>query len=224
MKPFDCNWKNPGMELFSSRRWATGSAQQSNNYGIMPCMCCIIFLGLTNSFLLGPIQPSSPTGKELHDPGQHHIQAISYRSPTCSLLTSTGSTQARGKNIALSQRHRAKSCSANFFLFWWKMFEPVSAQLVWSRQKTINLDSKLDSWNLLLCSTVRQPISKKLGQTSNENKNILIHGRARRLLCCRRTFNFRKNMLIQNVQFSQNPVNPNTSFRWQKSKTNFSIA
>ena len=79
MKPFDCNWKNPGMELFSSRRWATGSAQQSNNYGIMPCMCCIIFLGLTNSFLLGPIQPSSPTGKELHDPGQHHtIMPTSY--------------------------------------------------------------------------------------------------------------------------------------------------
>ena len=29
------------MELFSRRRWATGSAQQSNSYGIMPCMCCI---------------------------------------------------------------------------------------------------------------------------------------------------------------------------------------
>ena len=35
------------MELFSSRRWTTGSAQQSNNYGMKPCMCCINFLGLT---------------------------------------------------------------------------------------------------------------------------------------------------------------------------------
>ena len=32
------------------RNWqveATGSAQLSNNYGIRPCMCCIIFSGLT---------------------------------------------------------------------------------------------------------------------------------------------------------------------------------
>ena len=55
-------------ELFSGRRWGTGSAQQSNNYGIMSCMCCIIFGGQRkhNSCLLGPIQPSSPTAKELH--------------------------------------------------------------------------------------------------------------------------------------------------------------
>ena len=57
------------MELFSWRRWATGSAQQSNSYGIMPCMCCIIFLGLTQTQQLfaWPIQPSSPATKELHD-------------------------------------------------------------------------------------------------------------------------------------------------------------
>ena len=30
-------------------RWATGSAQQVNNYGIIPCMCCIIFWGLTQT-------------------------------------------------------------------------------------------------------------------------------------------------------------------------------
>ena len=44
------------MELFSRRRWTTGSGQQSNNYGIMPCMCCIIFLGFninTTAFCLG---------------------------------------------------------------------------------------------------------------------------------------------------------------------------
>ena len=35
------------MELFSRRRWATGSAQQSNNFGIMSRMCCINFSGLT---------------------------------------------------------------------------------------------------------------------------------------------------------------------------------
>ena len=35
------------IELFSRRRLATGLAQQSNNNGIMPCMCCIIFSGLT---------------------------------------------------------------------------------------------------------------------------------------------------------------------------------
>ena len=28
------------MEHFSRRRWTSGSAQQSNNYGIMPCMWC----------------------------------------------------------------------------------------------------------------------------------------------------------------------------------------
>ena len=51
-----CNEQNVGtqksshsmhldMELFSRRRWTTGSAQQSNNNGIMPCKCCIIFWG-----------------------------------------------------------------------------------------------------------------------------------------------------------------------------------
>ena len=56
------------MELFRTRRWATGSAQQSNNYVIMPYMCCIIFFGLTQTqqLLLWPIQPSYPTTKELH--------------------------------------------------------------------------------------------------------------------------------------------------------------
>ena len=62
------NSKGLSMELFSRRRWATGSAQQSNNFGIMPCMCCIIFwvYHKHNSFLLGLIQPSSPNTKELH--------------------------------------------------------------------------------------------------------------------------------------------------------------
>ena len=56
------------MEPFSRRRWATGSAQQSSNNGIMPCMWCIIFwvLHKHHSFTLGPIQPSSPNTKELH--------------------------------------------------------------------------------------------------------------------------------------------------------------
>ena len=61
-------FKNQGMELFSSR-WTIGLAQQSNMYGIMQCMCCIIF-GVrhkNNSFPLGTTQPSSPTTKELHD-------------------------------------------------------------------------------------------------------------------------------------------------------------
>ena len=38
------------MELFSRRRWTTGSAQQqSNMYGNMPCMCCLILWGLLNT-------------------------------------------------------------------------------------------------------------------------------------------------------------------------------
>ena len=51
--------------LFSRLRWTTGSAQQSNNYGNMPCMCYVQFwvLHKHNSFLIGPIQPSSPTTK-----------------------------------------------------------------------------------------------------------------------------------------------------------------
>ena len=40
--------------LFCRRRWTTGSAQQSNNYGIMPCTCCITFFGFNiNAFCLG---------------------------------------------------------------------------------------------------------------------------------------------------------------------------
>ena len=46
------------MEVFSRRRWATGSAQQSNNNGIIPCMCWVFFLGggvniNTTAFCLG---------------------------------------------------------------------------------------------------------------------------------------------------------------------------
>ena len=39
-------WIASTMELFSRRSWTTGSSQQSNIYGIMPCMCCIKFSGL----------------------------------------------------------------------------------------------------------------------------------------------------------------------------------
>ena len=44
------------MELFSRRRWTTGSAEQSNVYGIMTCMCCINSFGFninTTAFCLG---------------------------------------------------------------------------------------------------------------------------------------------------------------------------
>ena len=60
-----------GMELFSRRRWTTGSAKQSNMYGIMPCMCCIIFwvCHKHNRLPLEPIQPSSPSTKQLHGLG-----------------------------------------------------------------------------------------------------------------------------------------------------------
>ena len=64
---------NPRLELFSRRGWTTVSAQQSNLYGMMPYMGCIIFfLGGAggwhkhNSLRLAPIQPSSPSYKELH--------------------------------------------------------------------------------------------------------------------------------------------------------------
>ena len=58
------------MELLSRRRWTTGLAQQSNNYGIMPCTCCInVWVKHKhNSFLHGPKQLSSPTTKELYCP------------------------------------------------------------------------------------------------------------------------------------------------------------
>ena len=57
------------IELLSRRRWTTGSAQPSNMNGIMPCMCCIIFFGgvdLNTHSPIQPIQPSSPTTKELN--------------------------------------------------------------------------------------------------------------------------------------------------------------
>ena len=50
------------------RRWTTGSAQQSNMCGTLPCMFWI-FLSICqkqDSLSLGPIQPSSPSIQELH--------------------------------------------------------------------------------------------------------------------------------------------------------------
>ena len=47
---------HPTTGLFSRKRWATGLAQESNNYGILPCMW-YIFLGFninTTAFCLGP--------------------------------------------------------------------------------------------------------------------------------------------------------------------------
>ena len=54
-------------ELFR-RRWTTMLGQKSNKHGMLPCMYCIKFLvwHKCNSLPLGPIQPSSPSTKELH--------------------------------------------------------------------------------------------------------------------------------------------------------------
>ena len=60
-------WAKQLDELRHRRRWTTGSALQSNMYGIMP------FLGVWdkhNSLPLGPIQSSSPTNNELHSLGK----------------------------------------------------------------------------------------------------------------------------------------------------------
>ena len=49
---FDQNFQtgsNEAMELFSGRTLTTGSGQQLNNNGIVPCMCCIFFGGLTQT-------------------------------------------------------------------------------------------------------------------------------------------------------------------------------
>ena len=63
-----CNEVRPWSSLEEGDE-QVGSAQQLNMCGMMPCMCCIIFGGFNkqNSFLLGPLQPSSPTTKELHE-------------------------------------------------------------------------------------------------------------------------------------------------------------
>ena len=71
------------MELFSRRRWTTGSAQQSNIYGMMPFICWIIFwvCHKHNSFPFGPIQPSSPFNKELHGWSlKQHLRVWALRS------------------------------------------------------------------------------------------------------------------------------------------------
>ena len=70
------------MELFSKRRWPSGLAQQSNMYWIMPCMCCIIFWARYkhNRFLLGLIQPSSPSIKELHGSTYYPFPLIEGKS------------------------------------------------------------------------------------------------------------------------------------------------
>ena len=59
------------VEFFSRGSWTSGSAQQSNMYGMMPCKWCIYFWGSRgwykhNSLPLWPIQPSSTATKELH--------------------------------------------------------------------------------------------------------------------------------------------------------------
>ena len=63
-----CNVVRPWSSLEEGDE-QVGSAQQLNMCGMMPCMCCIIFGGFNkqNSFLLGPLQPSSTTTKELHE-------------------------------------------------------------------------------------------------------------------------------------------------------------
>ena len=69
------------MELFSRRRWTTGSSQQSNMYGMLPYMCCIILLGCHKniSLPLGPIQPHLPLlPKELHASVIPLYLALSY--------------------------------------------------------------------------------------------------------------------------------------------------
>ena len=48
------------VDLFSSRRWTTGSAQQSNNYGIMTCMCCMNFRGVNINTTAFCLDRSSP--------------------------------------------------------------------------------------------------------------------------------------------------------------------
>ena len=45
-----CEYVNQSMrvsvEVFGRRRWTARLAQQSHMYGMMPCVCCIIFGGL----------------------------------------------------------------------------------------------------------------------------------------------------------------------------------
>ena len=54
------------MELLSRQRWTTGSTQQSNMFGMMPCICCIFFFWGGEVWQIGSIQLSYPTTKELH--------------------------------------------------------------------------------------------------------------------------------------------------------------
>ena len=51
------------MELFSRRRRTTGSAQQSNMYGMTPCIIFVLFDMKTTAYSL------SPTTKGLHGSG-----------------------------------------------------------------------------------------------------------------------------------------------------------
>ena len=80
-------------------------------YGIVPCMCCIIFGGCHkhNSLPLGPIQPSSPSTKELHD------KTISFQSAagtSCSVedeLTPQTSLEIVSRSSAASVPVRSRS-------------------------------------------------------------------------------------------------------------------
>ena len=62
--PIIINWS---MELFSKRRWATGSAQQSNNFGMYVLHNFFGFNINTTASCLGRSSCSSPNIKELHD-------------------------------------------------------------------------------------------------------------------------------------------------------------
>ena len=57
------------MEFFSRRKWTTGAVQHSNMDEILLGMCCKFFFRFVqkhNSLPLGPIQPSTPSIKDLH--------------------------------------------------------------------------------------------------------------------------------------------------------------
>ena len=115
---------SPVMELFSTTRRRLLSAQSSNKfgYGLSWTVSFILQLNKHNSFL--PLEPSSPSTKELHGPDHRSHDKINWRgvslSPFClkfwhrlHWLTDDDGT----KKYAHPMRKKLKNCFSFFYFF-----------------------------------------------------------------------------------------------------------
>ena len=132
-------------ELFR-RRWTTMLGQKSNKHGMLPCMYCIKFLvwHKCNSLPLGPIQPSSPSTKELH--GLVHGKLVQLNAMV-SLPISLAMT-CYGANLITKSIQDAKVMQKTVFSSGTKILKPFLLFLtrVWNMVQIFHLDTSSQSY------------------------------------------------------------------------------